>query len=362
MKTWSIEIYFVPLLLLLCGVLFFAFLGDRPLWDIDEGMHAVTSKEMVLTGDWVTPYFNGEKFYDKPPLFNWLVALSFLVFGFTEFAARLPAALLGTGCVLLTYFAGRRMFSPVVGFLGAAILASSVEFIIMSTVVVHDISLTFCVTLAMFLFFAGYKNRAHRRQYLLWGYAAIGMSVVAKGPIGLIMPMMVVGLFLISQRNLKFVKEMRVGWGLLIFLAVASPWYILMDIRNPDYTDYFLWQQNFGNFLSEAKSRHPEPFYYYIPVLLGGFWPWSFFLPAALISSFRSGLGKIRPEKVYLMIWLGCIFLFFSAAASSELSSFFSSFSEMIFNSFFKAAFSTVVIESIRCAISAAFFSKPLFV
>ena len=102
----SLQIYHVPALVLLCGVLFFAFLGSRPLWDIDEGLHAVTTKQMIVTGDWVTPYFNGEKFYDKPPLFNWLAAVSFLIFGYTEFAARLPAALLGLGCVLLTYFGG----------------------------------------------------------------------------------------------------------------------------------------------------------------------------------------------------------------------------------------------------------------
>ena len=97
----------LTILVLLCLALFFSLLGDRPLWDIDEGMHAHTSKVMVETGDWVTPRMNGETFYDKPPLFNWLVAMAFMVFGFTEFAARLPAALLGTACVIATYFLGR---------------------------------------------------------------------------------------------------------------------------------------------------------------------------------------------------------------------------------------------------------------
>src|SRR5512135_3040285 len=100
------------LLLLLCFALFFFRLGARPLWDVDEGMHASTSKDMVLSGDWVTPTFNGQNFYDKPVLHNWFVAVSFLVFGFTESAARLPSAILGLGGVLLTYLLGRKMFGP----------------------------------------------------------------------------------------------------------------------------------------------------------------------------------------------------------------------------------------------------------
>ncbi len=117
-KSRQRDILFLSLLVILCLILFFFLLGNRPLWDVDEGMHAATSKDMILSGDWITPQFNGENFYDKPVLFNWLAAISFLIFGFTEFAARLPAAILGTGCVLVTYFLGKRMFSPTVGISG----------------------------------------------------------------------------------------------------------------------------------------------------------------------------------------------------------------------------------------------------
>ena len=98
------EIVLIATLIALCLILLFFNLGVRALWDTDEGMHAATSKDMVLSGDWLTPQYNGEKFYDKPPLHNWLVAISFLIFGFNEFAARLPAALLGLGCVMVTYY------------------------------------------------------------------------------------------------------------------------------------------------------------------------------------------------------------------------------------------------------------------
>jgi 4-amino-4-deoxy-L-arabinose transferase-like glycosyltransferase len=130
-------------LLCLCLTMFFYRLGARPLWDVDEGMHAVTSKEMVLSGDWITTTFNGENFYDKPVLHNWFVAIAFLVFGFTEFAARLPAAILGLACVVLTYQMGRKMFNPTTGFLGGVILTTNGMFIVLSRSVVHDISLSF---------------------------------------------------------------------------------------------------------------------------------------------------------------------------------------------------------------------------
>jgi 4-amino-4-deoxy-L-arabinose transferase-like glycosyltransferase len=158
----------VVILVALCLTLFFLRLRARPIWDIDEGMHAVTSMEMVRSGNWITPTFNGEPFFDKPVLFNWLGALAFLVFGFTEFAARLPAAILGTGCVLVTYMLGRRLADATVGLLGGVILASALEFIILCRTVVHDISLVFCVTLAFYLFYLAYQDTRHRNRNLLF--------------------------------------------------------------------------------------------------------------------------------------------------------------------------------------------------
>ncbi len=160
---------YVIILIGVCLLLFFFRLGYKPLGDTDEAMHAVTSKDMVLSGDWITPKFNGEKFFDKTPLYNWLAAIAFIFLGFNEFAARLPAALLGFGCVMLTYWLARNMFDPVVAFLSALVLATSAVHIILSRAVVHDISLLFCVTLVMTLFFIGFNNEKQRKVAFLFG-------------------------------------------------------------------------------------------------------------------------------------------------------------------------------------------------
>ncbi len=312
---WEKDLFFVIVLIGICLLLYFFRLGAMPLGDIDEAMHASTSKDMVLSGDWVTPQYNGENFYDKPPLYNWLAAIAFTLLGFTELAARLPAALLGLGCVMITYWLARGMFDPAVAFLSALVLATSAEYIVLSRVVVHDISLAFFVTLALTLFFVGYKNEKHRKPAFLSGYAALGLAVLAKGPVGVVLPVMIIGLFLIYKRQLRFLKKMQIGWGIVIFLAIVAPWYILISVRNPDYLEYFFLKQNIGYFLSR-HSRHPKPFYYYIPVLMGGLFPWSLFLPLALYRAFRAKSASFRDEVVFALIWFWVVFIFFSIASS----------------------------------------------
>jgi 4-amino-4-deoxy-L-arabinose transferase-like glycosyltransferase len=278
-------------------------------------MHASTTKDMVLSGDWITPTFNGKNFYDKPILYNWFAALSFMILGFTEFAARLPAALQGFGCVMITYLLGRLMFGPMVGFLGGVILATSPEYVILSRVVVHDISLAFFVTLSLFFFYLGFTRARYRKTYFLLSYTASGFAVLAKGPLGVALPGLIVGLFLALKGKLRFLKEMRLGWGTLVFLVVTAPWYVLISLKNSDYAGYFFLQQNLQNFFS-SELGHPKPFYYYIPILLGGFFPWSFFLPLALIRVLRVRLKAVDDRALFLVVWFGAIFLFFSVASS----------------------------------------------
>jgi 4-amino-4-deoxy-L-arabinose transferase-like glycosyltransferase len=303
------------ILVAICLFLFFFKLGSRALWDHDEGIHAAMARNMVVTGDWVTPTFNGEGFYDKPVLFNWLGALSFELLGFTELAARLPSAVLGLASVLLTYLLGRKMFGSSVGFLGGLVLATSGLFMVLARAVQYDMVLTFFTTLALFLFYSGVVDEKHRRRYFLLFYVAAAFAVLAKGPLGLVLPALVIGPYLLLTRQLRLLREMQIGWGVLIVLAIASPWYILMAVRNDDYLSHFFLGQNLGYFLS-AESRHPEPFYFYLLVLPGLLFPWTGFLPLAIYRPLRNRQSRSQDPIRFLLIWVIVIFFFFSLAVS----------------------------------------------
>jgi len=307
------------LLVGLCVALFFFYLGSRALWDVDEGMHSVSAKHVVESGDWVTPTYNGKPFLDKPMLFTWLVAVSFILLGFTELAARLPAAILGLVGVLITYQLGRRMFGARTGFLGGAILATSILYLVMSRTVVHDIALALFTTLALYLFYMGVAEPDARKKYFLLFYVAIAGAVLAKGPLGALLPALVIGPYLILTRRLALIKEMQLGWGALIFVGLSAPWYILMSLRTEGYLAYFLVEKSLGSFAS-AESTHLAPFHFYIPVLLGALLPWTGFLPAAIYRAVRRLGGERRDQVLYLLLWLGMMFLFFSAATSKLAS------------------------------------------
>jgi len=299
----------------LCLFLFCFGLHSRVLWDVDEGMHAVMTKNILLNGDWVTPTFNGENFYDKPILFNWLGAICFLLFGFNEFAARLPATIFGTAGVLVTYYMGRKMFGPRIGFLGGIILAASAEYILLSRVVVHDIALTSFTTLALCFFYFGLVDEKRRRRYFLLFWVAAGFAVLAKGPLGLVLPGLVIGVFLLSTRRLSLIKELQVGWGLLILLAVAGPWYIAISLRNPDYLRYFILEKNLGSF-SSSNTHHAGPIYFYFRALSFGLLPWVTFVPLATIGAIRNRDRGPADAVLFLLIWAGSIFAFFSLATA----------------------------------------------
>ncbi len=306
-------------LIAICGLLFFAFLGIRDLWDIDEGMHAAMAQTMLLSGDWVTPVFNGEAFFDKPALFNWLGAISFKVFGFTEFAARLPAAIAGLGCVILVWQLGRQLYGERAGFLAGLILATSLEFIILSRVVQYDIPFTFFVTLALFCFAKGLLSEGDRRFYFLGMYAATALAVLTKGPLGAVLTGLVIFTYLISTRRLALLKEMQILPGIVVFLIIVTPWFVLMERANDGYLEYFIFKQHFANFLGgdgAMKPRHPEPFYYYLPILLAGLLPWSALLPQSIARGWtvkRQGDGGLSR---FLVIWVIATFIFCSAATS----------------------------------------------
>ena len=135
------------------------------------------------------------------------------------------------------------MFGPVAGFLGGVILATNVEYFVLSRTVVHDISLCFLVTLALFLFYMGFVDGEHRKRYFTFFYMSLGFAVLAKGPVGIVLPGVIVGLFLALKKRLSFLREMKISWGVLIFLAVAAPWYVLISLKKQGLRMVFFHSQ-----------------------------------------------------------------------------------------------------------------------
>jgi len=303
-----------------CLLTSFLLLGERPLWDIDEGMHAVTSLEMIRSGDWITPTFNGEPFYDKPAFHNWLVALSFLAFGATELAARLPSALLGFGTALATAVVGARLFGGRAGLLAGVVLATSGLHALLSRSVVHDSSLAFFVALATLFFQSAYASERGRTRNLLLCYLACGFGVLAKGPVGAALPGLTVLGFLALRRRLAFVRDMKLQWAVPVALLVCAPWYLAISGGDPEYAFYFFVRKNVLGFLT-GDTGHVEPWYFYAQETLVGMLPWSLLVPGALWCAFRARRGPRGEGLDFALAWF-CTGIAFFSISSSKLGTY----------------------------------------
>lgn len=309
-------------LAVVCITNFLFFLGYPGLFDIDEGMHAAIAKGMVLSGEWVTPVFNGEPFFDKPALYNWLVATSFVVFGFTEFAARFPSALLGSGCIFITFAIGRRFLGNKAGFFAAIVLATSLLFHLASRMVLYDIPFTFFTTLSLYFLCDALFGRQRRSAFLAF-YAAMGLSVLTKGLLGIAIPGLAIGAFLLWTRDFARIKDFRPVSGAMVIAAIVLPWYVLMELENPGYIEYFVVDQHLAYLLGnvgDTVGRHPQPVYYHVVGLLLGMFPWSFLLPVAVYETWLLRKREAQAPAIFLLFWLVCTLALFSSASSKLIT------------------------------------------
>ena len=293
----------------LCYVLFFHGLGDIGLIGPDEPRYSAIAREMLTTGDYITPRLYGIPWFEKPALMYWLAALGFKIFGVNEFGARFPSALGASISVFAVYWCGRRLWDRLVGFLAALILATSIGFFAFARAASMDMLLTACLTLAMVFFLVAMDDQTPRRRLWLYGfYAAIGLGILAKGPIAILLP--AVSLCAFNLLRGKW-GDWRT-WGLTslwVTVLVAGPWYVLCALANGwPFIEQFFINQNFERFTSTIHG-HERPIYFYFPVLLLLTFPWTFML----ISAIRRRLGK---NEQFLMWWAIVPFVFFSLSGS----------------------------------------------
>lgn len=357
-------------ILLAAGLVFFTNLGAYPLFDEDEPKNAVCGKEMYERGDWIVPTFNHDLRTDKPILIYWVMLTSFHLFGVSELTARLGSALLSAGTLLLTYHLGRRLFDAQTGFLAGLILCTCLMFSAVGRSVTPDATLICCTTSALTAYvwmvsrrqggrfgmtedaagrrmWTGFLPATRRESVLMYG--AMGLAVLAKGPVGVVLPCAIIGLFLlvrwrgdrlsdgaqlvpgggwwrswpvavwqtVNPARVGFAAwKMRVLFGAAVVAVVALPWYTAVGIQTDGaWLAGFLGRHNVGRFL-EPMENHRGPVIYYIPVVLLGTFPWSVFLPVAvwrLVQRIREG-GPDVAASTFLACWAGLWIAFFSFA------------------------------------------------
>ena len=305
------------ILAVVLGIPFFQYLGSLPLIDPDEGRYAEIPREMLERGDLITPTLNYVKYFEKPPLLYWINAASLKIFGQNEFAARFPSALCGLLTVLATYIIARKLYGRRAALISALILGTSAGFVLQSRIILTDMLLTFCLTAALGSFIVASQREGRRSQPLPWYlfYLFCALATLAKGLIGMVFPAGIIFFYLLLSRRWRLLSEMRLLPGLLLFLAVTAPWFVVVSLRNPEFARFFFIHEHFERFTSKVHGRY-QPFWFFVPVLLGTMLPWSFFIPGALARAWRDRHHEETRAGMYLLIWTTLIFLFFSKSNS----------------------------------------------
>jgi 4-amino-4-deoxy-L-arabinose transferase-like glycosyltransferase len=260
---------------------FFFALGRSPLFDVDEGAFSQATMEMFERGDFLSTYLNGAPRYDKPILVYWLQAASVMAFGTNEFTFRFPSAMCASLWVLMTFLFARRRFGPNPALLAAAIMATSLGVYIIGRAATADALLNMLVAASMFS--AWLHLETGRRAWLYATFAAIGLGFLAKGPVAILIPLAVTLAFCFLRRDLRIWVRAVFDWrGLLLFAAIALPWYVFILHREgwPFVQGFFL-KHNLSRFGGPLQG-HAGSLVYYFPVVVIGTLPYTAFFVRAL--------------------------------------------------------------------------------
>jgi 4-amino-4-deoxy-L-arabinose transferase-like glycosyltransferase len=303
------------------SLIFFLLFNHRLLvTDPVESNYALTAKEMVISSDWLSPQIYGKAWFDKPIFFYWLMALSFKMLGFSDLAARLVPALFGaTGVALIFWFTDKTV-NRSTAILAALIMGTSLEYVLLSKLIITDMVLFVFNAAALVFFYTGYSREDHKKQWY-WGmYASLAFAVLTKGPVGLLLPGLVMFVFLGIRRNWAELNRMAIPAGLLIFAVIALPWYGAMYyVHGTEFTNIF-----FGvhNYLRATVSEHPKDnvVYYYLIVFLLMMLPWSPVALKALVVNVKEKSAQKTPLNLFCLIWAAIYLIFYSLMATKYIT------------------------------------------
>jgi len=284
----------------------------RPLASPDEVRYGEIAREMLVSGDWVSPHFNGVRYFEKPALGHWLNALALAAFGENAFALRLPVAL-ATGLAALIVFAlARRFLGASTALLATLIFLTTFLVAGVGTFALLDAFLALFLTAALAAYYVALRAApAERRAWLIACGVACGAAFLVKGFLALAIPVIVAAPYLATAKRWRELLTSP-WWPIAVAIAVASPWSVLVHLREPDFWRYFFWVEHVQRFTAD-DAQHAEPFWYYLAYLPLTAWPWILLLPAAAIGLKQGGAD--RDFARYLVVWAALPFLFFSASS-----------------------------------------------
>ena len=329
-------------LLLLFSVIYLGFSWMRPLASPDEGRYSEIPMEMVRSGDYITPTLNDMPYFYKPPLFYWFQCGAIKMFGVNKFSLRFANSLMALLGIVITYCAGRSLYGRTAGIMSALCLAMGVFYFALGQIITLDMTVSVFIAGAMFSFIIALKKSGVWRGILILCFFAMSaLAVMSKGIIGILIPCATIFIYALSLGIFSFLRKLKLSdlwWiiaGIILFLAIASPWHILATSANPPYENasglfsksalgqgffwYYFVHEHFLRFIDPATSMRAEPWWYFLVLAPIGFFPCLIFLPQTLKDISKKGWGNLRSENseiLYFLIWTIFVVGFFSVSSS----------------------------------------------
>lgn len=318
--SWFKDILLITLVL---SIIYGAFLGTRPLMAPDEGRYAEIAREMISTGNFLTPHLNGIKYFEKPPLFYWIERTAIQWFGLNQWSLRLFPALIGIFGCLAVYSASRKLYNRTSGLLASLILGSSMLYATMSHFINPDLTLTVCLSLSLLCFILGTRNL--QAKHYFWGmYGFAALATLTKGLIGLIFPGMIIFVWLALFNQWRQLKYYCIPSGILLFLVITFPWHLAVQIRNPEFFQFYFIDQHVLRYLTDYSQRK-QPIYFFPLAVIIGFSPWICFFLTSIGLPQNRWLNALKfswkqrhqhEVSVFFKIWFIVILLFFTLSHS----------------------------------------------
>jgi 4-amino-4-deoxy-L-arabinose transferase-like glycosyltransferase len=317
-RAWGYrEIISFLILAAICAVLFFSAPGFRSLWETDEARYAEIPREMVLSGDWITPTLNYVKYFEKPPLTYWLVAASYGMFGVSGASARLVPAACGLLTVLLIFLLARSQSDYRGGLIAGLVLATSLMFFGLSRILMTDMVLCLGVVLALY---GAWQTRLGYRHgpYAFWLGCVIGF--LSKGLLGPGLPIMATVFFVLASREWALLAWLANWRAIVLFIVLSAPWVILVSWHNPGFFTYFFIDEHLGRLLTTRHQRYEPPWFYFM-LLPAALFPWITLLPWTVIRSWPGKLWRAEENRAWLFcaIWFVSFFVFLTLSSSKMI-------------------------------------------